>query len=43
MTEQAIIQRLNDLESEATIRRLVARYFAICDDLGPEHAVRRAR
>lgn len=36
MTEQAIIQRLNDLESEAAIRRLVARYFAICDDLGPD-------
>ena len=35
MTEQAIIQRLNDLESEAAIRRLVARYFAICDALGP--------
>jgi hypothetical protein len=36
MTGQAIIQRLNDLESEAAIRRLVARYFAICDYLGPD-------
>ena len=35
MTEQAIIQRLNVLEGAAAIRRLVARYFAICDDLGP--------
>ena len=35
MTEQAILGRLSDLESEAAIRRLVARYFAICDDLGP--------
>lgn len=36
MTEQAILGRLDDLESEAAIRRLVARYFAICDDLGPD-------
>jgi hypothetical protein len=36
MSEQAILERLNDLEGEAAIRRLVARYFAICDDLGPD-------
>ena len=36
MSDQAILGRLQDLESEAAIRRLVARYFAICDDLGPD-------
>jgi hypothetical protein len=35
MSDRAILERLSDLESEAAIRRLVARYFAICDDLGP--------
>ncbi len=29
-------QRLERLESESAIRRLVARYFQICDDLGPD-------
>lgn len=28
--------RLETLEAESAIRRLVARYFAICDDLGPD-------
>jgi hypothetical protein len=28
--------RLERLEAEADIRRLVARYFQICDDLGPD-------
>ncbi|MEP3050980.1 MAG: nuclear transport factor 2 family protein [Erythrobacter sp.] len=30
-----ILTRLDRLESEAEIRRLVATYFRICDDLGP--------
>ncbi|MFT4025660.1 MAG: nuclear transport factor 2 family protein [Novosphingobium sp.] len=29
-------QRLAKLEAEAEIRRVTARYFQICDDLGPE-------
>ncbi len=36
---EAVISRLEErlslLESESDIRRLVARYFEICDDLGP--------
>ncbi len=35
MSNDAIFERLDRLESEGAIRRLVARYFAICDDLGP--------
>ncbi|MEP2988648.1 MAG: nuclear transport factor 2 family protein [Parasphingorhabdus sp.] len=29
-------QRLERLESESAIRQLMARYFQICDDLGPD-------
>lgn len=29
------MERLEALESESAIRQVVARYFAICDDLGP--------
>lgn len=36
MSEAAILARLDRLESEAEIRRVVARYFQICDDLGPQ-------
>ena len=36
MSDAAILERLDRLESEGAIRRLVARYFAICDDLGPD-------
>lgn len=35
MTELAILARLDRLEAESAIRRIVARYFQICDDLGP--------
>jgi hypothetical protein len=35
VSEEAVLQRLEALESESAIRRIVARYFAICDDLGP--------
>ncbi len=35
MSDQNVLHRLDELESEGAIRRLVARYFAICDDLGP--------
>lgn len=35
MSDEAVLQRLDALESESAIRRVVARYFAICDDLGP--------
>jgi len=31
-----LLPRLNALESEGAIRRLVARYFRICDNLGPD-------
>lgn len=31
-----ILKRLDALESESAIRKVVARYFRICDDLGPE-------
>lgn len=36
MSHTALIERVDRLESESAIRRLVARYFAICDDLGPD-------
>lgn len=36
MSDAAILARLDRLESEAAIRRTVARYFQICDHLGPE-------
>ena len=36
MTDSAILERLERLEAESEIRRLVARYFRICDDLGPD-------
>jgi hypothetical protein len=35
MSDAAILARLEALEAESAIRRLVARYFAICDELGP--------
>lgn len=35
MSDPVILERLDRLESEGAIRRLIARYFAICDDLGP--------
>ena len=35
MSEAGLLARLEELEAESAIRRLVARYFAICDDLGP--------
>lgn len=35
MNDPQILARLEALEAESAIRRLVARYFAICDDLGP--------
>lgn len=35
MNDVTVLERLDRLESEGAIRRLVARYFAICDDLGP--------
>lgn len=35
MSYDAILDRLALMEAEGAIRRLVARYFAICDDLGP--------
>ena len=36
MSDAAIIARLERLESESAIRRTVARYFQICDELGPD-------
>jgi len=36
MNDAAILARLDRLEAESAIRRLVARYFQICDDLGPD-------
>lgn len=36
MSDEAFLRRLEALESESEIRRIVARYFAICDDLGPD-------
>lgn len=36
VAEDAILARLDTLESESTIRHVVARYFGICDHLGPD-------
>lgn len=36
MSETAILARLDRLEAESAIRRVVARYFQICDHLGPD-------
>lgn len=36
MSEADLHARLAVLEAQSAIRRLVARYFAICDDLGPQ-------
>lgn len=36
MSETEILARLEALEAESAIRRLVARYFQICDRLGPD-------
>lgn len=36
MTDAAILARLDTLEAESAIRRVVARYFRICDELGPD-------
>ncbi len=36
MTGPGIAARLASLEAESAIRRLVAQYFHICDDLGPD-------
>lgn len=36
MSDAAVLERLARLEAEGGIRRLVARYFRICDDLGPD-------
>lgn len=35
MNDAAVLERLASLEAEGETRRLVARYFRICDDLGP--------
>lgn len=35
MSESDLRARLDRLEAEAEIRRVTARYFRICDDLGP--------
>lgn len=32
---EALLRRLDALESESAIRRVMARYFQICDDLSP--------
>lgn len=36
MSDRAILARLGKLEAESAIRRVVARYFQICDRLGPD-------
>lgn len=36
MNDAAILARLDALEAETAIRRVVARYFQICDHLGPD-------
>ena len=46
MSESAssnILARLEVLEAESAIRRLVARYFQICDDLGPNSPLEELR
>lgn len=35
MSNAALLARVEALESEQAVRHLVARYFRICDDLGP--------
>lgn len=35
MSESDLVARLASLEAESAVRRLTARYFQICDDLGP--------
>lgn len=35
MTNAALLDRIDALESEGAVRRLAARYFRICDELGP--------
>jgi hypothetical protein len=36
MSDEAILARLDTLESESACRRVLARYFQICDRLGPD-------
>lgn len=36
MSDAAILARLDRLEAESAIRRVIARYFQICDHLGPD-------
>lgn len=36
MSDAALLGRITRLEAESDIRRLVARYFQICDALGPD-------
>lgn len=36
MSEAAILARLEVLEAESAVRHLAARYFQICDHLGPD-------
>lgn len=36
MSDAAVLERLERLEAESAIRHVVARYFRICDDLGPD-------
>ncbi|MES2045128.1 MAG: nuclear transport factor 2 family protein [Pseudomonadota bacterium] len=36
MNDFALLARIDRLEAESAIRRLVASYFRICDDLGPD-------
>ncbi|MCE2841229.1 MAG: nuclear transport factor 2 family protein [Novosphingobium sp.] len=36
MSDAALLARVEALEGERAIRQLVARYFRICDDLGPD-------
>lgn len=35
MSDAAILERIGQLEAQNAIRSVVARYFRICDDLGP--------
>lgn len=34
--DNALIARLEELEAEGAVRRVLARYFQYCDDLGPQ-------
>lgn len=36
MSDAGVLARLDRLEAESAIRRVVARYFQICDRLGPD-------